>query len=131
MFSKEIENTDGTPIHLHWQPTMKEAIEKATTENKPILIYFTGSDWCKPCIDLGKNLFLYTAGFPRNKDLVTSENRKIKQSLKFRDVTGMVIKIVSTLFYLKAIQNFGKQKYQGISKEILIIITKYSDLAGN
>ncbi|SNR15041.1 thioredoxin family protein [Tenacibaculum jejuense] len=81
-----------------WSPTMKAAIEKATTENKPILIYFTGSDWCGPCINLDKNLFhtekfeefatenlaLYTADFPRNRDLVSKENRKINKELIHR-----------------------------------------------
>ena len=81
-----------------WSPTMKAAIEKATVENKPILIYFTGSDWCGPCINLDKNLFhtekfeefatenlvLYAADFPRNRDLISQDNRKINKELSHR-----------------------------------------------
>ncbi|WP_442267132.1 thioredoxin family protein [Tenacibaculum sp. ZS6-P6] len=93
------ENQMKTEVEKNiWLPTMKEAIKKATAENKPILIYFTGSDWCGPCINLdntlfhtekfekfaAENLVLYTADFPRNRDLVTKENRKINKELSHR-----------------------------------------------
>ncbi|CAL2092725.1 thioredoxin family protein [Tenacibaculum sp. 190524A05c] len=82
-------------IRINWQPTLQDAIEKSKDENKLILVYFTGSDWCGPCINLDKNLFhtekfrkfseehlvLYMADFPRNKDLVSKENRKINKQL--------------------------------------------------
>lgn len=32
-------------------------IERAKTENKPVLMEFTGSDWCPPCIQMHENIF--------------------------------------------------------------------------
>lgn len=33
------------------------AKEKAAKENKALLVEFTGSDWCPPCISLNKEVF--------------------------------------------------------------------------
>lgn len=32
-------------------------MKKSKNENKPVLISFAGSDWCKPCIKLTKEVF--------------------------------------------------------------------------
>ena len=40
-----------------WLANYKNAISKAKVENKPLLIYFSGSDWCKPCAVLEKEVF--------------------------------------------------------------------------
>lgn len=87
-------------IQVNWEPSYEQAIQKAKEENKPVLIYFSGSDWCGPCIKLDKELFhtqkfteyanenliLYLADFPRNKDLVTKEasinNKKLAKKYK-------------------------------------------------
>lgn len=37
---------------LEWHTNIEKAIEVATKENKPILVQFSGSDWCKWCIKL-------------------------------------------------------------------------------
>ncbi len=64
-----------------WNCDYKDVLEKASTENKHILLVFSGSDWCAPCIKLDKeiwqsdtfkkyaeeNLMLYKADFPRKK----------------------------------------------------------------
>ena len=39
-------------VVLDWQPTFKMALK-----NKPVLIYFTGSDWCSLCKILDEKLF--------------------------------------------------------------------------
>ena len=89
-----VEYTD-VKIPVNWENTFEEAISKADAEDKPILIYFTGSDWCGPCKRIDENLFhtekftnfsnenlvLYMADFPRNRDLVTKENKKINKQL--------------------------------------------------
>lgn len=41
----------------HWLLDYDQAINKAKVENKPLLIFFTDSDWCKPCIKLKKEVF--------------------------------------------------------------------------
>lgn len=63
------------------QATFKEALVKASAEDKPIVLIFSGSDWCAPCIKLKKHIFdtdefksyaeehyiMYVADFPRRK----------------------------------------------------------------
>ncbi|TYP97559.1 thioredoxin-like protein [Tenacibaculum adriaticum] len=94
----EVEQTKENLIQIDWQSTFKEAVKKAKKEHKPILIYFTGSDWCGPCMELDKNLFhtekfkayskenmvLYLADYPRNKDLVTAKNKATNEELSRR-----------------------------------------------
>ena len=46
------------------QTTFSEAQDKAINDNKKILLVFTGSDWCKPCIQLKKNI-LNNDGFEK------------------------------------------------------------------
>jgi len=64
-----------------WITDFETAKKQATAEGKPILLYFSGSDWCAPCIKLKKeifqseafsayakeNLVLLMADFPRRK----------------------------------------------------------------
>ncbi|WP_317192546.1 thioredoxin family protein [Flavobacterium flabelliforme] len=63
----------------NWNSSFVEAQKKAVTENKNILLVFSGSDWCAPCIKLDKtiwkseefnkeateNWILYKADFPK------------------------------------------------------------------
>src|SRR5476651_2516477 len=64
-----------------WQGNFSEATTQAAKENKLIMINFSGSDWCGPCIRLRKeilesatfenyakdHLVLVRADFPRQK----------------------------------------------------------------
>jgi len=47
---------------LMWYSNLEEAIAVAKTENKPVLLQFSGSDWCKWCIRLN-NEVLFTPEF--------------------------------------------------------------------
>jgi thioredoxin-related protein len=40
-----------------WHTDLDKAIEQAKKENKSVLVEFTGSDWCPPCIAMRKNVF--------------------------------------------------------------------------
>ena len=40
-----------------WTDDLDKALEKAKAEKKSVLIEFTGSDWCPPCIAMRKNVF--------------------------------------------------------------------------
>lgn len=74
-------------IDLKWVKSIHDAMYFAKIEKKPVLIYFTGSDWCGPCIKLDemlfhtekfkniadKNFILYTADFPRNSSTIDPE----------------------------------------------------------
>lgn len=64
-----------------WESDFSQAQEKASLEQKKLLLVFSGSDWCIPCIRLEKevwedsvflayakdNLVLYRADFPKRK----------------------------------------------------------------
>ena len=81
-FSQQIDSTEVevaeievvNKIELDWVATYKEALKKSKKENKPVLMYFTGSDWCGPCKILDKDLF-HTEKFKAlaDKDLVLLE----------------------------------------------------------
>lgn len=47
-FGKELEG---------WSTDVDAAIAQAKKENKAVLVEFTGSDWCPPCIMMRKNVF--------------------------------------------------------------------------
>ena len=85
------QENDGLP----WINNFNKAKEIAQKENKNILIFFTGSDWCGLCKSLdkdffasekfkkiaSKNLVLYKADFPRRTDLVSAEQKKVNEKL--------------------------------------------------
>lgn len=43
--------------NLHWYTNLAEAQKVAAESGKPILANFTGSDWCRWCIALNKEVF--------------------------------------------------------------------------
>jgi thioredoxin-related protein len=44
------------PSSLKWGTDFEAAKKIAGKENKYLMLYFSGSDWCKPCIQLTKNI---------------------------------------------------------------------------
>ena len=70
--------------------------KKATAENKPLLVKFTGSDWCPPCMKLNKEVFSKSAfksavekdfvvvvlDFPRKKKLPAAQTKANKEVAK-------------------------------------------------
>jgi len=51
-------------IDLNWQSNFEEAKQLAASQNKLVLIYFTGSDWSESCKLLNKDFF-YTEKFQK------------------------------------------------------------------
>ncbi len=65
----------------NWKTNFETAKTEAKVQNKRILLVFSGSDWCGPCIKLDKNVWqsdefksfsdknyvLYRADFPKKK----------------------------------------------------------------
>jgi thiol:disulfide interchange protein len=43
--------------HKGWSTDLEAALAQAKTEKKAVLLEFTGSDWCPPCIMMRKNVF--------------------------------------------------------------------------
>ena len=44
-------------IAADWQTDYAKALQTAKAQNKRVLLDFTGSDWCPPCIALRKRVF--------------------------------------------------------------------------
>lgn len=55
---------------LPWMTDYALALEAAKAENKPILLYFTGSNWCGYCVSLEKRIFSKQAFVEFAKDEV-------------------------------------------------------------
>jgi thioredoxin-related protein len=65
----------------NWKSSFEETKSQALAENKNIVLVFSGSDWCAPCIKLDKtvwqseefkkesetNWIIYKADFPKKK----------------------------------------------------------------
>lgn len=79
-----------------WLTNFDEAKQKATAENKYILLNFSGSDWCGPCIKMKKEVFesedflsmadtqlvMVRADFPRSKkNQLSKEQSKHNEAL--------------------------------------------------
>lgn len=79
-----------------WANNFEQVLKQAQKENKFILLNFSGSDWCGPCIRMHKNIFenevfqqyanvhlIYVnADFPRlKKHQLTQEQQKVNDEL--------------------------------------------------
>lgn len=42
---------------VQWHKTVEEAVSLAKAKNLPILVEFTGSDWCPPCKAIAREVF--------------------------------------------------------------------------
>ena len=79
-----------------WHYDLNEAKQIAQKEHKYILLNFSGSDWCGPCIEMHKvifdnesfetfaqsNLVLVNADFPRRKkNQLSSQQQKLNNAM--------------------------------------------------
>lgn len=80
---------------LTWHTDINKAIEISKKENKPLMLFFTGSDWCGWCIRLQNEVFfkpefkewskkvvLVELDFPRKKQLeanLHAQNNTLQQ----------------------------------------------------
>ena len=74
---------------LNWLTDFDSAKQESVSSKKPILIYFTGSDWCSPCKMLKEDFFnteafevkaehfvLLKVDMPRRLDIITADQKK-------------------------------------------------------
>lgn len=83
-----------------WTTNLDSALASAKKNNKYVLVQFTGSDWCPPCIMMHKQVFskssftrpvsnkfiLVKLDMPKSNKSLTLKNRKIMRDHK---VTGV------------------------------------------
>lgn len=86
----------GIVYSQDWKTNFDEAKTVASKESKNIILVFSGSDWCAPCIKLDRNIWqseefkkasaenwvLLKADFPKKKaNLLPEEQRKANNEL--------------------------------------------------
>ena len=96
--TKETPKTEAPPeANATWLTNFETAQAHARSENKLLLIEFTGSDWCPPCIMLERQVFsqpefkdyaaqhlvLLEVDFPRMKEL-SAEQKAANEKLAER-----------------------------------------------
>jgi len=97
---------------ISWKHDYTEAVKQAKAEHKPIMMVFGGSDWCKPCIMLHKevweseafaqyakeSLVLLELDFPRlKKNHLPAEQMKHNEALADKyDKEGLFPLVVLT-----------------------------------
>ena len=91
-----------------WMTDYKAALELAAKENRPVLLDFTGSDWCGWCVRLDKetfsqpefktfaekNLVLVELDFPNNKpqsDEVKKQNKALQEKYGVQGFPTLVL----------------------------------------
>ena len=113
-----------------WQTDLEAAKKLATDQDKNIIIVFSGSDWCAPCIKLDKNIWqsdafknqsandwiLLKADFPRKKanELSkdqTAHNRKLAEKYNIEGSFPLVVLVDKNGTVL------GKMGFKNVSPE--------------
>ena len=92
-----------------WFEDYAQARKLATEKKRPILMLFSGSDWCPPCIRLEKEVFqqkpfadfaasgkviLFWADFPRTKkqnSKIAAQNRQLMQVYRVNGVPSVIL----------------------------------------
>ena len=88
------QTNNAQTVDLNWHTDLSKAVSISINEKKPIMLFFTGSDWCGWCIRLKKEVFnhekfkiwsddkiiLVELDFPRRKKLepnILNQNREL------------------------------------------------------
>jgi protein disulfide-isomerase len=110
---------------IKWLTNVKEAVEVSNKTNKPMLLFFTGSDWCGWCIRLQKevlktpefaawaqkNVVLVELDYPRGTpqtDAIKTQNQDLQQ--------GFSIQGFPTICFANASNKDGKVSFQQIGR---------------
>ena len=108
---------------LKWETDINKAIKVSNKTKKPMLLFFTGSDWCGWCIRLQKevlkttefakwaqaNVVLVELDYPRSKpqsEAIKNQNNGLQQ------IFG--IQGFPTIYFATAKVKGGKPSYTGI-----------------
>ncbi len=106
-----------------WNNNLDKAIELSKKTNKPLLLFFTGSDWCGWCHRLQDEVFkkpefiewakksvvLVEVDFPRKTQLAPELQTQNNQLQQFFAVRGY-----PTVWFVNATKKEGKIEYEKI-----------------
>ena len=108
---------------LKWETDINKAISVSNKTKKPMLLFFTGSDWCGWCIRLqkevlktpefatwaNKNVVLVELDYPRSKpqsDAIKNQNNGLQQTFGIQGFP--------TVWFATASTKGGKPSFTGI-----------------
>ncbi len=108
---------------LYWENNVNKAIEVSKKTNKPMLLFFTGSDWCGWCIRLQKevlrtpefaawaqkNVVLVELDYPRSKP---QTNEIKQQNGQLQQIFG--IQGYPTVHFATVTESKGKINFQSL-----------------
>ena len=128
---------------LEWGTDLAAAKEQAAKENKPILLLFTGSDWCGACIALHKEVFdkVRFAAYARDKFIpveidcpygnkMSEEQRKANHDLAEKmHVEGFPSVLVLTPQGTVAGGFVGSQDFAGVQEDLDIALKNVKTIA--
>lgn len=106
---EEAARTEVYESQLNWFTDFEAAKQEAALTNKPLVLFFTGSDWCAPCKmlkedffhtkafeDKAKDLVLVLVDMPRRLDIITPEQRaKNKELVSKYNLSGSYPNLVA------------------------------------
>ena len=116
----------------NWKSNFENAKTQAVAENKNIVLVFSGSDWCAPCIKLEKTIWqseefkeeaaqkwiIYKADFPKKKANllpadVTAINKKLAERYNKSGNFPLVLLLDKTgsVLGIAGYKNFSPQEY--------------------
>lgn len=88
-----------------WSTDLDKALATAKKEKKSVLVEFTGSDWCPPCIAMRKNVFskkefvdkasekfiLVELDFPKGDKAVADKNQPLAEKYKIEGFPTVIL----------------------------------------
>lgn len=108
-----------------WYDNVDKAMEASKKSKKPLMLFFTGSDWCGWCIRLQKEVFktpeftqwakdnviLVELDFPRRKQLapeIAQQNMQLQQSF--------AVQGYPTVWFVNASKKDGKTNFDQLGR---------------
>ena len=108
---------------LYWETNVNKAIEVSKKTKKPMLLFFTGSDWCGWCIRLQKevlktpefqkwaneNVVLVELDYPRRTPQtpeIKAQNNELQQAFSIQGFP--------TIYFANGTDKEGKVNFEGL-----------------
>lgn len=106
---------------LKWNNNVEKAVEISNKTKKPLMLFFTGSDWCGWCIRLQNEVFkkpefakwakqnvvLVELDFPRRTPIAEELRTQNQQLQQFFQVPGF-----PTIWFVNAVKKDGKLSFE-------------------
>lgn len=119
-------NLSAQKEQLTWYTDLNEASKISAKTNKPLMLFFTGSDWCVWCVRLQKEVFL-TDDFKKwaaeNVILVDVDfpKDKSKQSIELQNQNNLLarqyeVRGYPTVWFVAAAGSAGNYQYSKLGQ---------------